>query len=123
MVAAKRARRRSGLRARKLGFTGAGVIVGDMAVGIDPGEPEMVRPDGQHVIAVYKDFTGEGTAAQGQEDLESYLDDSIIAAQGRFVYDLHDYTPYLPKGCRHPAPGRRPWYHHRRLQGATGTRT
>jgi hypothetical protein len=85
--------------ARKLGFTGAGVTVGDMAVGIDPSEPEMIRPDGQHVIAVYKDFTGEGTKVQGGEDLESYLDDSIMAAQGRLVYDLHDYTPYMPKGC------------------------
>jgi hypothetical protein len=87
------------LTARKLGFTGAGVTVGDMAVGIDPDEPEMIRPDGQHVIAVYKDFTGEGTKVQGPEDLESYLDDSIMAAQGRLVYDLHDYTPSMPVGC------------------------
>jgi hypothetical protein len=85
--------------ARELGFTGAGVTVGDMAVGIDPDELEMIRPDGQHVIAVYKDFTGEGTKVQGPEDLESYLDDSIMAAQGRLVYDLHNYTPYMPKGC------------------------
>ncbi len=85
--------------ARKLGFTGAGVTVGDMAVGINPDEPEMIRPDGQHVIADYKDFSGEGTAPQGPEDLESYLDDSIMAAQGRLVYDLHDYTPDMPAGC------------------------
>jgi len=85
--------------ARTLGFTGAGVTVGDMAVGINPDEPEMIRPDGQHVIAVYKDFTGEGTKPQGGEDLESYLDDSIMAAQGRLVYDLHKYAPDLPKGC------------------------
>jgi hypothetical protein len=85
--------------ARKLGFTGAGVTVGDMAVGIDPDETEMIRPDGQHVIADYKDFTGEGTTVQGPEDLESYLDDSIMAAQGRLVYDLHDYTPDMPQGC------------------------
>jgi hypothetical protein len=85
--------------ARSLGFTGAGVTVGDMAVGIDPDEPEMIRPDGQDVIAVYKDFTGEGTTVQGPEDLESYLDDSIMAAQGQQVYDLHDYTPSMPQGC------------------------
>jgi hypothetical protein len=85
--------------ARQLGFTGAGVTVGDIAVGINPSEPEMIRPDGQHVIAVYKDFTGEGTKVYGGEDLESYLDDSIMAAQGRLVYDLHDYTPDMPKGC------------------------
>jgi hypothetical protein len=85
--------------ARSLGFTGAGVTVGDVAVGINPSEPEMIRPDGQHVIADYKDFTGEGTAVQGPEDLESYLDDSVMAAQGRIVYDLHNYVPSLPKGC------------------------
>ena len=88
------------LTARSLGFTGAGVTVGDIAVGIDPDELEMIRPDGQHVIAHYVDFTGEGTAVQGPEDLESYLDDSVMAAQGRSVYDLHDYTsPAMPKGC------------------------
>jgi hypothetical protein len=85
--------------ARQLGFTGAGVRVGDIAVGIDPDETELIRPDGQHVIAEYKDFTGEGTAVQGGEDLESYLDDSVMAAQGRLVYDLHDYTPSMPAGC------------------------
>ncbi|HEY1917737.1 MAG TPA: hypothetical protein VGH27_19375 [Streptosporangiaceae bacterium] len=85
--------------ARKLGFTGAGITVGDMAVGINPNEIEMIRPNGQHVIADYKDFTGEGTKVQGGEDLESYLDDSIMAAQGRLVYDLHDYTPAMPAGC------------------------
>jgi hypothetical protein len=85
--------------ARALGFTGAGVTVGDIAVGINPSELELVRPDGQHVIDHYVDFTGEGTSVQGPEDLESYLDDSAIAAQGRRVYDLHDYNSALPKGC------------------------
>jgi len=85
--------------ARKLGFTGQGVTVGDIAVGIDPTEPELIRANGQHVIAHYVDFTGEGTKVQGGEDLESYLDDSVMAAQGRLVYDLHDYTPSMPKGC------------------------
>jgi hypothetical protein len=85
--------------ARKLGFTGAGVTVGDIAAGIDPAETEMIRPDGQPVIAVYQDFTGEGTAVQGPDDLESYLDDSVMAAQGRLVYDLHDSTPFMPAGC------------------------
>ncbi len=85
--------------ARKLGFTGAGVRVGDIAVGINPAEPEMIRPNGKHVIVAYKDFTGEGTTVYGGEDLESYLDDSVMAAQGRQVYDLHDYTPYMPAGC------------------------
>jgi hypothetical protein len=85
--------------ARKLGFTGSGVRVGDIATGMDPAEREMIRPDGRHVIAVYKDFTGEGTKPAGPEDLEAFLDDSLMAAQGRSVYDLHDYNPSLPKGC------------------------
>lgn len=85
--------------ARSLGFTGAGVTVGDIAVGINPDEPELIRSNGQHVIAGYQDFTGEGTTVYGGEDLESYLDDSVMAAQGRKVYDLHDYTPFMPAGC------------------------
>jgi hypothetical protein len=85
--------------ARKLGFTGAGVTVGDIAVGIDPDTKDLVRPDGQPVIAHYVDFTGEGTAVQSVEDLESYLDDSVMAAQGRVVYDLHSQNPALPRNC------------------------
>jgi subtilase family protein len=85
--------------ARKLGFTGAGVTVGDIAVGINPAEAELIRANGQRVIKDYQDFTGEGTTVYGGEDLESYLDDSVMAAQGRLVYDLHTYGLGMPQGC------------------------
>ena len=77
--------------ARSLGATGAGVIVGDIAGSMDPNTPELIRPDGAHVIADYEDFTGEGGSVQS-EDLESYLDDGMIAAQSNYVYNLQDYT-------------------------------
>ena len=77
--------------ARSLGATGQGVVVGDIAGSIDVNTPELIRADGSHVIADYQDFTGEGGSVES-EDLESFLDDGMIAAQGRQVYDLADYT-------------------------------
>ena len=77
--------------ARSLGATGSGVIVGDIAGSIDPDTPELIRPDGSHVITDYQDFTGEGGSVQS-EDLESYLDDGMIAAQGTQVYNLQNYV-------------------------------
>ena len=86
--------------ARSLGATGAGVTVGDIAGSIDPDSPELVRPDGTHVISDYQDFTGEGSATPS-EDIESFLDDSVMAAQSRQVYDLADYTVHhLTQPCR-----------------------
>ncbi|WP_329562238.1 S8 family serine peptidase [Kitasatospora sp. NBC_01266] len=86
--------------ARSLGATGKGVIVGDIAGSIDVNTPELIRADGSHVIADYKDFTGEGGSVES-EDLESFLDDGMIAAQGRQVYDLADYTAHpLAQPCR-----------------------
>ncbi|MCU1679431.1 MAG: Bacillopeptidase [Amycolatopsis sp.] len=86
--------------ARSLGATGAGVTVGDIAGSIDVDSPELIRPDGSHVIGDYRDFTGEGGAVES-EDIESFLDDGMIAAQGRGVYDLADYTVHhLSQPCR-----------------------
>jgi hypothetical protein len=85
--------------ARSLGATGAGVIVGDIAGSIDVNTPELIRPDGTHVISDYKDFTGEGGTVPA-EDLESFLDDGMIAAQGNNVYNLADYTAHtLSQPC------------------------
>jgi hypothetical protein len=86
--------------ARGLGATGAGVTVGDIAGSIDVNSPELIRPDGSHVISDYQDFTGEGSATPS-EDIESFLDDSVLAAQSRQVYDLADYTVHpLTQPCR-----------------------
>ena len=78
--------------ARSLGFTGAGVTVGDIAAEMDVNTPELIRPDGSHVIKDYQDFTGEGAGVVGGNQIESLLDDGMIAAQGNEVYNLQDYT-------------------------------
>jgi hypothetical protein len=86
--------------ARSLGATGAGVTIGDIAGSIDVNTPELVRKDGSHVITSYQDFTGEGGEVVS-EDIESFLDDGIIAAQGNGVYDLAGYTVKHPsQPCR-----------------------
>lgn len=79
-------------------ITGAGVRVGYIADGIDPDNPDLIRPNGQHVITDYQDFTGEGTAGKGTLG-EAFGDASSIAAQGTVVHDLHDYDPSIPVGC------------------------
>ena len=86
--------------ARSLGFTGAGVTVGDIAAEVDVDTPELIRPDGSHVIGDYQDFTGEGGNVIGGNEIESFLDDGMIAAQGNDVYNLQDYTSSaLGKPC------------------------
>ena len=82
--------------ARGLGFTGAGVKVGDIADGFDPNNPDFVRADGSHVIADYQDFSGSGTNTF-TGGIESFLDVSAIAAQGTQVHDLSRYTGEPPQ--------------------------
>ncbi len=82
--------------ARSLGLTGAGVTVGFIADGLDPNNQDFIRPNGQHVIIDYKDFTGEGTnVPTGGE--EEFGDGSSIAAQGTHTYDVQNYSPLGPK--------------------------
>jgi len=86
--------------ARSLGFTGAGVTVGDIAAEMDVNTPELIRSNGTHVIGDYQDFTGEGGDVVGGNEIESFLDDGMIAAQGNQVYNLQDYTSSaLGKPC------------------------
>ncbi|WP_370350624.1 hypothetical protein [Catenulispora sp. EB89] len=86
--------------ARSLGYTGAGVTVGDIAAEMDVNTPDLIRPDGSHVIADYQDFTGEGGTVFAGNEIESMLDDGMIAAQGDHVYNLQDYTSSaLGKPC------------------------
>jgi hypothetical protein len=91
--------------------TGTGVKVAFVAEGIDPNNPDFIRPDGSHVIVDYRDFTGQGPNAQ-TGGAESFGDASTIAAQGNVVYDLSKFTNAshpLPPGCnivlRGVAPG------------------
>jgi hypothetical protein len=81
--------------------TGAGVKVAFIAEGIDPDNPDFIRPDGSHVFVDYRDFTGQGPDAQTGGG-EAFGDASTIAAQGRVVYDLSQFTNAshpLPPGC------------------------
>jgi hypothetical protein len=77
----------TGPTAASLGITGAGVTVAYMAEGIDPDDPDFIRPDGQHVFIDQKDFTGEGTTATTSGG-EASLDASSIGSQGRLVFGI-----------------------------------
>jgi hypothetical protein len=82
--------------------TGAGVKVAYIADGIDPNNPDFIRPDGSHVITDYKDFSGDGPNAP-TSGAEAFGDASGIAAQGTVVHDLSQFVNpaavTLPAGC------------------------
>ncbi len=91
--------------------TGQGVKVATFADGLDPNNPDLIRPDGTHVIADYKDFSGDGPSAPTGA-AEAFGDVSSVAAQGNVTYDIsHFVNPAhpLPAGCnikvRGIAPG------------------
>ena len=81
--------------------TGKGVKVGIIADGIDPDNPDLIRPDGQHVIFDYRDFSGFGPTAP-TDGREAFLDAGTIASQGNQTYDLSGFVNPahpLPAGC------------------------
>lgn len=81
-------------------INGAGVKVAYIADGIDPNNPDFIRPDGRHVIVDYKDFSGDGPDAPTRGG-EAFLDASTIGAQARQTYDVNAYLAVpLPKPCR-----------------------
>ena len=77
--------------ARSLGITGNGVTVGWIADALDPNNPDFIRPNGKHVFVDFKDFSGFGTSAP-TSGAEAFGDASAIAAQGREVYDVSNYS-------------------------------
>lgn len=80
---------------------GSGVKVGIVADGIDPNNPDLIRPNGQHVIFDYQDFSGLGTNAP-TDGREAFLDAGTIASQGNQTYDLSGFVNPahpLPPGC------------------------
>jgi hypothetical protein len=80
---------------------GSGVKAGIIADGIDPDNPDLIRPDGQHVIVDYEDFSGSGPGAP-TDGREAFLDAGTIASQGNETYDLSGFVNPahpLPPGC------------------------
>ena len=77
--------------ARSLGIDGSGVTVAFIADGLDINNPDFIRPDGSHVFVDYKDFSGEGTSVP-TGGVEAFLDSSSIAAQGRKIYDISQFS-------------------------------
>jgi hypothetical protein len=77
--------------ARSLGIDGTGVTVGFIADGLDINDPDFIRANGSHVFVDFKDFSGEGTGVATGGG-EAFLDASSIAAQGRKVYNISNYS-------------------------------
>jgi hypothetical protein len=79
---------------------GSGIKVGVLYDGVDVNNPDLIRPNGQHVIFDYQDFSGQGpdTPTSG---FANYMA-GLVAAQGNETYDLSNYVNPahpLPAGC------------------------
>ncbi len=93
------------------GTTGHGVRIAVFPDGLQDNIRDYIRPNGQHAIFDYRDFTGEGLNFPTGGG-EAFGDASSLIAQGRTTYDLSkEVNPNLPlpKNCdikiRGVAPG------------------
>jgi Subtilase family len=80
---------------------GTGIKVAVLADGFDPNNPDLIRPNGQHVVFDYQDFSGQGPNGPSLA-FASFLGAGLVAAQGNQVYDLSKYVNPahpLPAGC------------------------
>src|SRR5205814_6724957 len=73
-------------RSHSLGYTGAGVKIAVFPDGMDPNLPDFQR-NGHSAVADYRDFTGEGTAAQTGGG-EAFGDVGSLVSQGQTTYNL-----------------------------------
>jgi hypothetical protein len=75
--------------------TGKGVIVAIDGMNALAGNPNLIRPDGSHVVL----DSPTPNADDGND--ETYGDASVVAAQGVVTYDYSKELPYsgLPAGC------------------------
>ncbi|GAA1912389.1 S8 family serine peptidase [Streptantibioticus ferralitis] len=80
---------------------GRGVKVAYIADGLDPDNPDFIRPDGSHAVIDHQDFSGDGWDAPSGA-AEAFGDASAMVAQGTQSYDLSKFvnpTHPLPAGC------------------------
>jgi Peptidase inhibitor I9 len=79
---------------------GSGIKVALLYDGVDVNNPDLIRPDGQHVIFDYQDFSGQGPTGP-TSGFANYMA-GVVAAQGNETYDLSNYVNPahpLPAGC------------------------
>ena len=89
--------------------TGKGVLIGLTGIDALAGNPNFIRPDGEHVVIDSPTPDADDADQDGGGD-EWYGDASSISGQGTVVYDFSKELPYsnLPAGCNFVIKGMAP---------------
>ena len=89
--------------------TGQGVRVGLTGINALAGNPNLIRPNGQHVVVDSPTPNADDSDFDGGGD-EWYGDASAVAGQGTVTYDFSKELPYstLPAGCTFTIQGMSP---------------